>query len=149
MAAGLFITWGVPLPEARHRVGAHRPMAGPEAGAQTELLEALAARPGGDRILILGRSPADARGGAHYHRRIASPDWATISALATAWGDPRPRPWLTLSPCSLLIPSRLQDPPQKIMWAGQQPDPAVRLVEMTTTSSIWPCRCATSGPASA
>src|SRR5579862_115218 len=47
VAAGLLITSGVPLPEALHRVGAHRPMAGPEAGAQTELLEALAARPGG------------------------------------------------------------------------------------------------------
>ena len=46
VAAGLLITWGVPLPAALDRVGAHRPMAGPEAGAQTELLEALAARPG-------------------------------------------------------------------------------------------------------
>jgi protein-tyrosine phosphatase len=44
VAAGLLITMGVPLSEAVARVGAHRPMAGPEVGAQTELLRALAAR---------------------------------------------------------------------------------------------------------
>lgn len=42
VAAGLLITLGVSLPEAVAHVGAHRPMAGPEAGAQTELLRALA-----------------------------------------------------------------------------------------------------------
>jgi protein-tyrosine phosphatase len=49
VATGLLISCGVPLPDALHHVGACRPMAGPEAGAQTELLVALAARPGGDR----------------------------------------------------------------------------------------------------
>jgi protein-tyrosine phosphatase len=44
LAAGLLVAGGVPLAEALDRVAAHRPMAGPEAGAQTELLEALAAR---------------------------------------------------------------------------------------------------------
>jgi len=48
VAAGLLITWGMPLDEALERVSAHRPMAGPEAGAQTELLEALAAGAGGN-----------------------------------------------------------------------------------------------------
>jgi len=47
VAAGLLIAWGVPLPVAVHRVGAHRPMAGPEAGAQTDLLQELATRYGG------------------------------------------------------------------------------------------------------
>jgi hypothetical protein len=44
VAAGLLVTTGTPLPEALALVRAHRPMAGPEAGAQLELLEALAAR---------------------------------------------------------------------------------------------------------
>jgi protein-tyrosine phosphatase len=41
MAAGLLIALGVPLPEAVTHVRACRPMAGPEVGAQTELLQAL------------------------------------------------------------------------------------------------------------
>jgi protein-tyrosine phosphatase len=43
MAAGLLITMGVPLADAAAHVGAHRPMAGPEAGVQEQLLEAIAA----------------------------------------------------------------------------------------------------------
>jgi protein-tyrosine phosphatase len=43
MAAGLLITMGVPLEEAAAHVGAHRPMAGPEAGVQLQLLRAVAA----------------------------------------------------------------------------------------------------------
>jgi protein-tyrosine phosphatase len=43
IAAGLLITLRLPLGEAVARVAAHRPMAGPEVGAQTELLGALAA----------------------------------------------------------------------------------------------------------
>jgi protein-tyrosine phosphatase len=44
IAAGLLITMGLSLRDAEAHVRAHRPMAGAEAGAQTELLEALAAR---------------------------------------------------------------------------------------------------------
>ena len=44
IAAGLLVTTGTPLPEALALVRAHRPMAGPEAGAQADLLEALARR---------------------------------------------------------------------------------------------------------
>ena len=44
VAAALLITLGVPLEDAVARVRAHRPMAGPEAGAQTDLLEHLATR---------------------------------------------------------------------------------------------------------
>jgi hypothetical protein len=44
VAAGLLITLGVPMDEAVAPVAAHRPMAGPEAGAQTDLLHALATR---------------------------------------------------------------------------------------------------------
>ena len=44
VAAALLVTSGVPLADALTAVRAHRPMAGPEAGAQTELLEALDAR---------------------------------------------------------------------------------------------------------
>lgn len=43
LATALLVTMGVPLDEAATRVAAHRPMAGPEAGAQTELLHAIAA----------------------------------------------------------------------------------------------------------
>jgi protein-tyrosine phosphatase len=50
VAAGLLISVGMSLPEAVARVRACRPMAGPEAGAQTELLESLATR--------FGRPPA-------------------------------------------------------------------------------------------
>jgi protein-tyrosine phosphatase len=42
IAAGLLVTTGTPLPEALAVVRAHRPMAGPEAGAQAALLAALA-----------------------------------------------------------------------------------------------------------
>jgi protein-tyrosine phosphatase len=42
MAAGLLITSGVPLEAALATVAAHRPMAGPEAGVQADLLAALA-----------------------------------------------------------------------------------------------------------
>ena len=41
VAAALLITVGVPLEEAVTRVRAHRPMAGPEAGTQTQLLRLL------------------------------------------------------------------------------------------------------------
>ena len=41
VAAALLITLGVPLPDALTMVRAHRPMAGPEAGAQAELLAAI------------------------------------------------------------------------------------------------------------
>lgn len=41
MAAALLITMGLPLAEATALVGAHRPMAGPEAGVQMQLLHAL------------------------------------------------------------------------------------------------------------
>jgi len=44
VAAGLLVTLGLGVDEAVATVGAHRPMAGPEAGAQTALLAALAAR---------------------------------------------------------------------------------------------------------
>jgi protein-tyrosine phosphatase len=44
MATGLLILLGLPPAEALAQVGAHRPMAGPEVGAQTELVQALAAR---------------------------------------------------------------------------------------------------------
>jgi protein-tyrosine phosphatase len=44
IAAGLLITLGVPLGDATAQVAAHRPMAGPEVGAQTELLHALTTR---------------------------------------------------------------------------------------------------------
>ena len=43
VAAGLLVTMGVPVKEAVWRVGAHRPMAGPQSGSQTDLLVALAA----------------------------------------------------------------------------------------------------------
>jgi protein-tyrosine phosphatase len=42
IAAALLISMGVPLDEALATVAAHRPMAGPEAGAQRDLLAALA-----------------------------------------------------------------------------------------------------------
>jgi len=41
VAAGLLINLGVPFDEALATVRAHRPMAGPENGAQTELLQLL------------------------------------------------------------------------------------------------------------
>ena len=44
MAAGVLMTMGVPADEALDIVGQHRPMAGPEAGTQRELIDALAAR---------------------------------------------------------------------------------------------------------
>jgi protein-tyrosine phosphatase len=44
IAAGLLITFGYTQTEAIALVAAHRPMAGPEAGSQTELLEELSAR---------------------------------------------------------------------------------------------------------
>lgn len=44
MAAAVLITMGVPLADAVTTVAANRPMAGPEAGAQRELLEALDAQ---------------------------------------------------------------------------------------------------------
>jgi protein-tyrosine phosphatase len=44
VAAALLVTFGVPLADALTSVRAHRAMAGPEAGAQAELLEALEAR---------------------------------------------------------------------------------------------------------
>jgi protein-tyrosine phosphatase len=44
MAAAVLIDLGSTLDEATARVAAHRPMAGPEAGAQRELLVQLAAR---------------------------------------------------------------------------------------------------------
>ena len=44
MAAAVLIDLGSTLEEATARVAAHRPMAGPEAGAQRELLVQLAAR---------------------------------------------------------------------------------------------------------
>lgn len=44
VAAGLLITMGTSVADAVAQVAAHRPMAGPEAGAQSALLEALAAR---------------------------------------------------------------------------------------------------------
>lgn len=42
IAAGLLMVLGTPMAAALATVAAHRPMAGPEAGVQTELLEALA-----------------------------------------------------------------------------------------------------------
>jgi len=42
MAAALLMAMGIERERAVAHVGAHRPMAGPEAGAQRELLEALA-----------------------------------------------------------------------------------------------------------
>jgi protein-tyrosine phosphatase len=42
MAAALLITMGLPLAEATALVAAHRPMAGPEAGVQLQLLHSLA-----------------------------------------------------------------------------------------------------------
>jgi protein-tyrosine phosphatase len=44
IAAALLMSWGVALPEAVTHVRACRPMAGPEAGAQADLLDALASR---------------------------------------------------------------------------------------------------------
>jgi protein-tyrosine phosphatase len=44
MAAALLVTMGSTPADAVAHVAAHRPMAGPEAGAQTELLEALSLR---------------------------------------------------------------------------------------------------------
>ena len=44
IAAAVLITMGLSLDDAVTTVAAHRPMAGPEAGAQRELLEALAQR---------------------------------------------------------------------------------------------------------
>jgi hypothetical protein len=44
MAAALLVTFGSTPEEAVAHVAAHRPMAGPEAGPQTELLEALSLR---------------------------------------------------------------------------------------------------------
>lgn len=44
MATGLLIVMGVPPAKALAQVGANRPMAGPEVGAQTELVQALTAR---------------------------------------------------------------------------------------------------------
>lgn len=41
VAAALLVTMGVPLDAALATVAAHRPLAGPESGAQSELLEAL------------------------------------------------------------------------------------------------------------
>jgi protein-tyrosine phosphatase len=41
VAAGLLVTLGVPLADALATVRAHRPMAGPEGGAQTDLLQTL------------------------------------------------------------------------------------------------------------
>jgi protein-tyrosine phosphatase len=41
LAAALLIALGVPLDDAVARVRSHRPMAGPENGAQTELLQLL------------------------------------------------------------------------------------------------------------
>jgi protein-tyrosine phosphatase len=46
MAAALLITMGVELTAALATVAGSRPMAGPEAGAQMDLLVALAAQPG-------------------------------------------------------------------------------------------------------
>ena len=43
MAAAVLMSMGVPLNDAVATVAAHRPMAGPEAGAQRDLLVALAA----------------------------------------------------------------------------------------------------------
>ena len=45
IAAAVFMSMGVPLEEALATVAANRPMAGPEAGAQRDLLEALATAP--------------------------------------------------------------------------------------------------------
>jgi hypothetical protein len=45
MAAGLLVRYGSSPADAMAHVAAHRPMAGPEAGAQTDLLLALAALP--------------------------------------------------------------------------------------------------------
>jgi protein-tyrosine phosphatase len=45
VAAALLIDLGLDLDAAVAQVAAHRPMAGPEAGAQRELLDALATRP--------------------------------------------------------------------------------------------------------
>jgi protein-tyrosine phosphatase len=44
VATGLLMTMGLTLHEAADQIGANRPMAGPEVGAQTRLLRALAAR---------------------------------------------------------------------------------------------------------
>jgi len=44
VAAALLVSFGVPLADALASVREHRAMAGPEAGAQTELLEVLEAR---------------------------------------------------------------------------------------------------------
>jgi protein-tyrosine phosphatase len=41
VAAGLLMALGTPMDAALATVAAHRPMAGPEAGGQVELLEAL------------------------------------------------------------------------------------------------------------
>lgn len=42
LAAALLVTLGLPVDDATATVAAHRPMAGPEAGAQADLLHALA-----------------------------------------------------------------------------------------------------------
>jgi protein-tyrosine phosphatase len=44
IAAALLVTMGIPTSQAIATVAAHRPMAGPEAGAQADLLAALARR---------------------------------------------------------------------------------------------------------
>ena len=44
VAAALLVSYDTPMADALVAVRRHRPMAGPEAGAQTELLEALEAR---------------------------------------------------------------------------------------------------------
>lgn len=45
LAAALLMRMGLPLEEAVVQVAAHRPLAGPEAGAQSQLLAELASRP--------------------------------------------------------------------------------------------------------
>jgi protein-tyrosine phosphatase len=49
VAAALLVTMGLTPADAVVHVAAHRPMAGPEAGAQADLLDALSRRPTGGR----------------------------------------------------------------------------------------------------
>jgi protein-tyrosine phosphatase len=52
VAAALLVTMGRSPADAVAHVAAHRPMAGPEAGAHTELLEALSVHPTGRRSQV-------------------------------------------------------------------------------------------------
>jgi protein-tyrosine phosphatase len=61
IAAGILVTMGETPPDAIARVRAHRPMAGPEAGAQTEFLSWLWAEWSGDQETRADDGPSTVR----------------------------------------------------------------------------------------